>query len=273
MIGICVMCSEEYADLGDLTIPAIKQYAARIGADFFVHPLAPACPYPSMHYQKIDMLNSALARRWDRILSMDIDILVNPHAADIFASHPEGNWLFNEYNADFPIMDVSIAWSQEQFGKVSWPPQTYYNSGVMLFERRDLERFLEALQPPYASRFHHLPYGNLTLQLDMGEQDQFNWVIQRLSLEVGSLSHAWNYGVHSSFRLTPDAKANAIITRNLTRGNSIVEDLMRWAGTHCDEMNFLHFAGPLWFDGQVVQSHAGRVSRIAKVAAELSWHV
>jgi len=77
IFSICV--GNFYKDICQITYPTIKDYANKINADFLII-TETDLKYP--HYAKFEI--KSLLDKYDRVLYLDSDILINPNSPDIF---------------------------------------------------------------------------------------------------------------------------------------------------------------------------------------------
>lgn len=77
-----------YSQYTEYTVPLMKRYAEKIGADLLHDHLDKKPKYPLFGKFKVgDLLGE-----WDRVLFLDCDILVRPDSPDIFGIVPEGRF-------------------------------------------------------------------------------------------------------------------------------------------------------------------------------------
>jgi hypothetical protein len=101
---IHVVATPDYQpEMCALTIPHLKRYADRIGADFNLMQDRQMPNWPVVcEKQRIH----AIGRHYDWNFSIDADILLNPHVGDITTRHPPshvGNWWFYDITRAFDI--------------------------------------------------------------------------------------------------------------------------------------------------------------------------
>lgn len=130
--AVAVFCyGEKFTQIGQLTLPSIKAYAQKIGAEFV---LLDENLYPHSKYVKFHV--SKLLNKYHRIAMIDADIIIRPDCPDIFEVVPENEiGLFNEgawidHSEEFKetCKDHSISVGE-------WKRQ-FYNLGVIVASRR-----------------------------------------------------------------------------------------------------------------------------------------
>lgn len=164
--------------MADLTIPTMRAYAERVGADFIVIDKIPET-YKfndfSAYWAKF-VLRDYL-ETYNRILYLDLDTTVTGNCPDLFELVPE-----NEFGAlaedDFNIdQSEEIALMQEKYGQIGWT-KGYFNVGVML-----------------AGQAHKAVFA---LHDDMSgskypEQSVMNYNLQKAGISLFKLSHKFNH--------------------------------------------------------------------------------
>lgn len=130
-------------------------------------------------WSKINMLKWFVESKYNRMLYLDLDIIVNNNSPDIFRTHPTGNWLRRD-----SLMEMNWPYQCEQWFvnhlKDRIVCQPYYNTGVMLIDRYFAENLIGST----------CPYLD-----DSGvyEQHVFNYIIRKDCSDVRWLSPSWNY--------------------------------------------------------------------------------
>ncbi|MEC4088380.1 glycosyltransferase [Pseudoalteromonas rubra] len=127
-------------------LKSFEIYAKKVGADLIIS--------DSLHYPiKIDnprynaspawtekLRIGALLEEYDRVLYVDADVLITPHARDVFELYPDTSkaYWFNEGVKQERAPDIEMI--QQELGKVNWPQQdnrpVYYNAGIILTSKQ-----------------------------------------------------------------------------------------------------------------------------------------
>lgn len=154
------------------TIGLMREYAERIGAEFIVN-TKPDDTLSVPHYNKLQIL-SGILKRFDRVAWIDCDVLISKKAPSIFDEVPEGKFgIFNEA----PWVDRSK--DAEDWANTTGfllPEQTYFNTGVMVVEKKHADIF----KLPDLLINHY------------GEQTYLNQKIIQSGCEIHKLSYHWN---------------------------------------------------------------------------------
>jgi lipopolysaccharide biosynthesis glycosyltransferase len=124
------------------TLPTIEKYAQKIGSDFFVLD-KPVIDFYDLHYEKYYIIE--LLKKYERVLHLDADIIVTPHARNIFDLFPykDAVYAFNEngygeMDRDMfveSILTDDIIWQEENDKYV------YFNAGVVLVSNSNKDIF------------------------------------------------------------------------------------------------------------------------------------
>lgn len=222
--------------MADLTIPTMRAYAERIGADFIVMDKVPDtyqfADY-SAYWAKF-VLRDYLAT-YNRIIYLDLDTTVTPNCPNLFELVPENAFgaLFED---DFAIdQSEEITLMQQKYGDIGWH-KGYFNVGVMVAGQAHKAVF-ELHEDISGSRYP--------------EQSVMNYNLQKSGTPFFKLSHKFN---HMYFLNVPHNQRSdsyishyAGISQQL-REAIIAEDLRRSAAgepviddTDVDEFVHTHF--------------------------------
>lgn len=164
--------------------PVFRAYAARVGADFVVFD-APKVKYPRpiKHFNPIlfekYQLYELLAT-YDRVLFVDTDILVTPHAPDIFARVPPDKvgGVFEDFGSTADDRRAKIRAVQARLGELGWE-RGFMNSGVFVVSRQHRAAFRYCFE--YGC--HDGEY----------EQTNTNWYLRKAGVEFHPLDYRFNY--------------------------------------------------------------------------------
>lgn len=162
----------------DLTWPLIIDYAKRVNSDYIL------IDHPHMNLKDVGFEKYYLGEiinEYDRILYLDIDIIVKPNCPNMFEVFSEIDnfyaFIEDQYFFVNPVVDrqESIQKSQEILGNIGWN-FGYFNSGVMLFGKKHANLF-------------DIPKKYVT---DMREQTQLNYDCKRLGIWVNDIGLRYN---------------------------------------------------------------------------------
>lgn len=166
---LCV--GDKFARIGEVTIPLMQEYATKLGADLEV---VRNTDHKYPHYSKIDTLNQLLGQ-YDQVLYLDLDLIVNPRARDVF-----------QYNCQIGMVDESPLGYDAKFeeyvvskgGMETWAPynRKCYNTGVILANRE----FQGVLQIPSDYDNHYF------------EQSYINYSIMKAGVPILELPRSFN---------------------------------------------------------------------------------
>jgi lipopolysaccharide biosynthesis glycosyltransferase len=163
----------------------MKLYAERIGADFFViNQKKVNCtltkkvnPILFEKYQIYDLLE-----KYDRVLYLDTDILVTPHAPNIFEYVPTEKigGVFEDFGMDMEDRRKKIQEVQHALGDLNWK-EGFMNSGVFVVSKKHREIFKMIWK-----------YGCYD---EKYEQTNTNWYIRKagFSNSIVNLDYRFNY--------------------------------------------------------------------------------
>lgn len=133
-----------YSQFASLTVPLMRAYAARVGADFLYDHQELKAKYPLFRKYKV----GELLAEYDRVLFLDIDILVRPDSPNLFGIVPSGHFAaFNEgawceemelEARQWHIAAVTRAYNLEFNLNMALD---YFNAGVFLADRQHVNLF------------------------------------------------------------------------------------------------------------------------------------
>ena len=173
---VTLIDGQKYEELAKITLPLMKAYAKKCDADLIILDNKIGLPVP--HYAKLQLRTLD----FDEILFLDIDILVNPKAPNIFDAYPNQLAMFNE-GQYAPERALELAFyngifAPHQYHLTNWDKR-YFNTGVMLIPRRYLQYF-------------RIPD---KMNNSMGEQNYLNLLFVAEKLPIVELDKTWNYQV------------------------------------------------------------------------------
>lgn len=199
---VTIIIGDRHKKISELTAPSQKDYAKKIGADFIVYDgncfniftfdglentkkpfenvaesLSKNLSAPSAgSHNKFNLVE--LLRIYDRVLYLDIDIVIRKDAKSLFDIVPKGFvGMFEEsvYLKDRKnlLLMASKALGATGFSHVN----KYYNGGVILFSRGN-EKLFEIPNRPYDDGFY--------------EQTVFNWNIFKNKIPIFEISYKFN---------------------------------------------------------------------------------
>lgn len=171
---------ERFRPITDLTFPAMREYAQRIGASFEV---IQDRKFPDVNicYEKLQ-LGSAL-KKYRRILYLDGDVLVRTGAPSIFDVVPYG------YFAGMNELEHIRFWTRQMLGEQVRPyggidlNGRHFNAGVMVMDQSHARLF----EAPIIT---NLPYW---------DQPYFNVFTQVYGFPFYSLPPEWNFMVNHEY--------------------------------------------------------------------------
>lgn len=172
---VTVTIGPEYSKLAELTHPAMRQYAKRIGAEFVVIDSVEKSS-PTAHFAKYRLYD--LLKKYDRILYIDTDALVVPDCPDLFKLVPEGRLgVFLE--DDGTRLAGRADEIQKICGKIEGWSGTFFNSGVMVLSSDHRGMF----DPGFQQNSLGSEY----------EQAQLNWNARKLGIPIFDIGKRFNH--------------------------------------------------------------------------------
>jgi lipopolysaccharide biosynthesis glycosyltransferase len=174
--------------LRSLTEPfvAMERYSERCGAQF-VRLRHNTVGFHSEYFEKMYFVE--LLKEYERVLYLDADILVTPHAKNIFDAYPDPGMLyaFNEnlpteaMNRDpyvAPLLEACPHWPLASNGRLR-----YFNSGVILVSQGQREAFVN---------FRDVPVGLEVIDEWFPDQTYLNYLAVKNNVLCGELDYSFN---------------------------------------------------------------------------------
>ena len=137
---LTISIGEFYENLSKYTLPSIKKYAKRIGADF-INITEKDPNYITQKWNKFHI--HELLNKYKRILYMDIDLIVREDTPNLFDIVPENKLgMFNEgaYAPRLEYLEQASTYYNEPIKVKSWNGK-FYNSGIMVISRMHKQIF------------------------------------------------------------------------------------------------------------------------------------
>lgn len=190
---LTISIGEFHVNLSKYTLPSIKKYAKKIGADF----LNITENDPSFITQKWNKFHiHELLNKYKRILYLDIDLIIREDTPNLFDIVPETKLgMFNEgrYASRFEYLEQASTYYGETLKK--WNGR-FYNSGVMVISRMHKQIF----KMPKGFDFVETdqPYINLRINIDKIEMFDIDHKYNRMDLldKFIGISRLDSYVVH-----------------------------------------------------------------------------
>ncbi|CAM4281833.1 glycosyltransferase [Pseudoalteromonas byunsanensis] len=123
-------------------ILSFKHYAQKVGADLIIsdqlhYPIKIENPKYNASPAWTEKLRiGELLKEYDRVLYVDADVLITPHARDIFELYPDMKTAYWFDEGVIQEREDDVAQVCEALGEVDWPRNNnrpvYYNAGIIL---------------------------------------------------------------------------------------------------------------------------------------------
>jgi len=134
---VTLYIGEKYRSIADITLPIMKEYASKIGADL-IEITENRLNKGMGHYEKLQIYN--LFDSYERIAFLDVDVLITPVCPNLFSEVPEEYFAAFDVSKYSKVHDNAIFLIQEKLGYIDWK-DTYFNSGVMVASRAHRDIF------------------------------------------------------------------------------------------------------------------------------------
>lgn len=170
--------------VGDITLPSIRAYAARIGATLIeVTKLEPRFQHPRYAIMQVGELTE-----FDRVLYIDADVYVKPDAPSIFETLPAG--AFYAFDESVFIGEARRGWFEKEIDRQTGNPAVWdgihFNGGVLLLDREHLRMFQ---MPPWDVEDPEHTWYNRGM---VKNQPYLNWRRLYCGIPFSPLPREWN---------------------------------------------------------------------------------
>jgi len=178
--AIVTRADDNVRDWVELTHPLLKKYAQKCDADFIVlshdPPFLSNDNYPHWRILKV----YELFEKYDRILMLDTDMLINKNCPDLFKIVPEDHigCVFEDVGTRTWNRRQQIVEVQEFFDYIGWT-SGYMNEGIVMLSKQHKDIFFP----------HYGRYWNGAA----GSQTHFMFNIQKLKFKIFELNYRWNH--------------------------------------------------------------------------------
>ena len=169
-------------------------YAKKTNADLFISesPIFPAPKVDNFNQNLVACLDKFeiknLLKKYDRVLYLDADIVINPWAPNIFDYYPDTSQIYMlneglilnrkpEINQICNAMNDEIAWPKKGF---KYP---YFNAGVILISKEQ-RHFFEKATLDDIDKF---------IPVHLFEQTYFNYILTKYNFNVSPLNKKFNH--------------------------------------------------------------------------------
>tara|TARA_R110001583_G_scaffold41583_2_gene132154 strand:- start:2396 stop:3115 length:720 start_codon:yes stop_codon:yes gene_type:complete len=195
--AIYTMCDGP-PDYAEYCLPTIEHYAKKTGSDLIVMDNTSLLDeYPNNHFLLYECYKHFVNSDYDRMLFMDVDILINPEAPNVFEVFPEGMWLRQGWD-----WEKVANYAKSAFGEdVSSYAKRYYSCGFAVVGKPEAKKLVELFgTKPWVIG----PWG--------GNQGQFNYFLSQTDIKVNVLPYKWHFTRnwathHDAWKFGGDSKA------------------------------------------------------------------
>ncbi|MCF6442840.1 hypothetical protein L1077_25790 [Pseudoalteromonas luteoviolacea] len=177
---VTVNIGNTYAKMASLTLPYIKSYANKIGADFIeiTEPMSSDINNEySAYWAKFQIRD--LLDRYERLILLDLDVFVTPGCENLFEVVPAekfGALYESDYGCD---LSQEIKQQNTRMPAINWSDNAYFNAGVMVISACHKDAF---------TLFPGDDGG-----LDYPEQSLMNYKIKKHNIPTFHLDYRFNH--------------------------------------------------------------------------------
>jgi hypothetical protein len=158
---------------GQLTIPWMRKYASRIGADFrALTQLNDAQHNCRPWWARLRIIKDfAIQEVWDALMLVDLDLLILPNCEDIFDLVDQDIGVVQDLGT--PRADVPyLHWCRHYFEEDA-AADRYFNAGMLVIRRAAARRLANVLHGPYPDELFR---DNHYLNLKLVKREKLTWL-------------------------------------------------------------------------------------------------
>jgi lipopolysaccharide biosynthesis glycosyltransferase len=225
-VAICTLCiGKESDEFAQYSHPIMKLYAQKIGADFVVIDM------PKINFKKAKKFRNILFEKYQlydiletysRALFLDTDILITPHAPNVFNYVPKDSigGVFEDFGSTEAHRRKLIREVQNALGDVNWK-EGFINSGVFVVSacHREVFRYYEKYG------FYDGEY----------EQTNTNWYFRKSGYPIFPMDYRYNFQGIMRIYYGPEHRQAYFIHY---AGNGIITDKPRIEQMKADYLYF-----------------------------------
>jgi hypothetical protein len=166
-------------DYAPYCLPTIEHYAKKTNSDLVVMDNSNMlAEYPNNHFLLYECYKHFVNSDYDRMLFLDVDILINPDAPNVFEEFPEGMWLRYGWNWQTVANYARMAFNED----VSRYSDRYYSCGFAVVGKPEAQKLVNLFgTKPWVIG----PWG--------GNQGQFNYFLSQTDIDVNVLPIRWHF--------------------------------------------------------------------------------
>lgn len=186
---IATRCDDKFSEIAQISHPIIQEFANKWGADFVQLTGVADCPSKlgQSHYRIMQFYD--LFNQYDRILSLDSDVIITPNCPNIFEEVPVDKigTIFEDKGTRMKNRHERIRSIQSKFGNIGWE-KDYINIGVSLFSKEHKKIFTKIQNKYWNDRGYADPHLGYQIK-------KFGFPIHELSYKFNHMtmfSEEWN---------------------------------------------------------------------------------
>jgi len=179
-LALVTRADNNILEMTSITLPPMKEYAKRIGADFIQldHQPPVMTEDNKTHYRILKVRD--ILEDYDRVLCLDADMLVNKDIPNIFEIVPEDmiGSIYEDKGSRRGDRHQKIAGVQRTWGNVGWK-ENYTNAGTFVLSAMHRDIFL-----PHNDQYW-LGWGSADIHM--------SYNIHKYGFKVMELEYKWNH--------------------------------------------------------------------------------
>ena len=183
---VTLSVGNEAEAIGPASLPLLKAYAQHCRADFKVLGSTHRRQGAEVFYEKLQIRE--LLDQYQRVLYIDLDVLVNPRSPDVFEQIPESAFAATAVESVLGKVPTEKQQIQSCLGGIAWP-HPYFNAGVMLFGQ-SAKPMLDYCELNQGKWVDHIKKHELRTFHD---QTLLNYALNKTNTDFVDLGRAFNF--------------------------------------------------------------------------------
>jgi lipopolysaccharide biosynthesis glycosyltransferase len=169
----------------DYCLKSQSDYCKKYGYDYFIETKS-KINFINVYFDKFSCIR--LLENYDRVLFLDADVLITPHARDIFKEYPDQEYIY-AWNEN--INDVEMnrdSWIATYDPDFDWPMldgrKRYFNTGCVLYSKKHKDLL---------TKIKMIPFTRKHFSIDGGEQTAINFVVSKENWKFKNIDRKFNW--------------------------------------------------------------------------------
>lgn len=176
-----------------VTLPTIKEYAKKISCDLKIITTSNFTKVPNNYFLLFECFKDFESTNYDRLLYLDLDILIKKQSENIFETITNGFHILEECcdrieETDFFKYSLMLKIKKEKI--------KLYNTGVILSDREDILEINKSIPTniyDFYEKYKIKESSSIAMnQLKNTEEPYFCFILAKSKIKINNLGYRWN---------------------------------------------------------------------------------